>query len=146
MKGTNGKGTWDPMQYFYAILWFAVGLILIFSLSKENRIFLFAGGFFLLLGAWWLADILLPVNLFEGPWPWVLRGVSVCALAAAVWAYYREKKKTSSKEGTSAPDPQEGALPEQAAQDLAPSQDLPGASAETAAPQETEEKAAEREE
>ena len=48
------------MQYFYAILWFAVGLILIFSLSKENRIFLFAGGFFLLLGAWWLADALLP--------------------------------------------------------------------------------------
>ena len=60
MKGTNGKGTWDPMQYFYAILWFAVGLILIFSLSKENRIFLFAVGFFLLLGAWWLADALLP--------------------------------------------------------------------------------------
>ena len=67
MKGTNGKGTWDPMQYFYAILWFAVGLILIFSLSKENRIFLFAGGFFLLLGAWWLADALLPeVDLFAG--------------------------------------------------------------------------------
>ena len=38
------------MQYFYAILWFAIGLILIFSISKENKIFYFAGGFFLLLG------------------------------------------------------------------------------------------------
>ena len=69
MKGTNGKGTWDPMQYFYAILWFAVGLILIFSLSKENKIFLFAGGFFLLLGAGGWADALLPeVDLFAGGW------------------------------------------------------------------------------
>ena len=33
------------MQYFYAILWFAIGLILIFSISKENKIFYFAGGF-----------------------------------------------------------------------------------------------------
>ena len=132
--------------YVYMGLWFVCGLLMIFRFGRENSIFYWLGAFFFFLGAWWLADILLLVNLFEGPWPWVLRGVSVCALAAAVWAYYREKKKTSSKEGTSAPDPQEGALPEQAAQDLAPSQDLPGASAETAAPQETEEKAAEREE
>ena len=46
------------MQYFYAIMWFAVGLILIFSMSKENKVFLLAGGFFLVLGGWWLGDAL----------------------------------------------------------------------------------------
>lgn len=38
------------MGYFYAILWFAVGLILMFSMSKENKIFLLAGGVFLVMG------------------------------------------------------------------------------------------------
>ena len=57
------------MQYFYAFLWFAVGLILLFSMTKESKIFYFAGGFFLFLGAWWLADALMPeMKLFEGGW------------------------------------------------------------------------------
>ena len=126
--------------YLYMGLWFVCGILMIFRFGRENSIFYWLGAFFFFLGAWWLADILLPVNLFEGPWPWVLRGVSVCALAAAVWAYYREKKKTSSKEGTSGSDPQGRALPEQVAQDLEPSQYLPEASAETVVPQEEEEK------
>ena len=96
MKGTNGKGTWDPMQYFYAILWFAVGLILIFSLSKENRIFLFAGGFFLLLGAWWLADALLPeVDLFAGGWGIALKVITGCALAVLAVVFAKEYRKKS---------------------------------------------------
>ena len=94
MKGTNGKGTWDPMQYFYAILWFAVGLILIFSLSKENKIFLFAGGFFLLLGAWWLADALLPeVDLFAGGW--CISGAALVVLAVTFVREYRKNRKAA---------------------------------------------------
>ena len=81
--------------YVYMGLWFVCGLLMIFRFGRENAIFYWLGAFFLFLGAWLLADILLPVNLFEGPWPWVLRGISACALAAAIWAYYREKKKTS---------------------------------------------------
>ena len=48
------------MQYFYAIMWFVVGLILLFAMSKENKIFILAGGFFLVLGGWWLADAIRP--------------------------------------------------------------------------------------
>lgn len=88
------------MQYFYAILWFAVGLILIFSLSKENRIFLFAGGFFLLLGAWWLADALLPeVDLFAGGWGIALRCISGVALAVLAVAFVREYRKKGKGSG-----------------------------------------------
>ena len=35
------------MGYVYAAMWFIAGLILIFRLSKENKIFYVAGGFFL---------------------------------------------------------------------------------------------------
>ena len=37
------------MGYVYAAMWFIAGLILIFRLSKENKIFYVAGGFFLVL-------------------------------------------------------------------------------------------------
>lgn len=85
------------MQFFYAFLWFAVGLILLFSMTKESRIFYFAGGFFLLLGAWWLANALLPeMKLFEGGWGLALRcitGVALVILAVAFVREYRKKKR-----------------------------------------------------
>lgn len=85
------------MQYFYAMLWFAVGLILLFSMTKESRIFYVAGGFFLLLGAWWLANALLPeMKLFEGGWGIALRCITGGALAMLAVAFaqeYRRKKK-----------------------------------------------------
>ena len=46
------------MGYVYAAMWLIAGLILIFRLSKENKIFYVAGGFFLVLGMWWLLDSL----------------------------------------------------------------------------------------
>lgn len=42
------------MGYVYAAMWLIAGLILIFRLSKENKIFYVAGGFFLVLGVWWM--------------------------------------------------------------------------------------------
>lgn len=82
------------MAYFYAILWFIVGLVLIFSVSKENKIFYFAGGFFVLLGAWWMADALLPDDLFAGGWGWALRIASFLALAVLTVAFFLERRKT----------------------------------------------------
>ncbi len=96
------------MQYFYAILWFIVGLVLLFSLSKENKIFILAGGFFLFLGGWWLANALLPeIDLFAGTWGIVLRSVSGVALVILTAAFLREyragvrkkKEEESGKKG-----------------------------------------------
>ena len=82
------------MQYFYAILWFAIGLILIFSVSKENKVFYFAGGFFLFLGAWWLIDALVPeVNLFDGGWGIALKCVTGVALLVLAYCFIREYRK-----------------------------------------------------
>lgn len=88
------------MQYAYAVLWFLVGLILIFSLSKENKIFYFAGGFFLLLGGWWLADALLPdVNLFDGGWGIGMRAVCGAALVIFCVCFFLERRRTIQGEG-----------------------------------------------
>lgn len=54
------------MEYIYTVMWLLVGLVLIFKMGRENKIFYFAGGFFLVLGVWWLLDILLTVKMFEG--------------------------------------------------------------------------------
>ena len=55
------------MEYVYAGMWFLIGLLLIWKLRKENQVFAFAGGIFLFMGAWWLADALLPqLDLFGG--------------------------------------------------------------------------------
>ncbi len=87
------------MQYFYAILWFTIGLILIFSVSRENKIFYFAGGFFLFLGVWWLLDACIPgVNLFAGTYGIVFRcvgGVALVILAVSFVKTYRRGKLDS---------------------------------------------------
>ena len=86
------------MGYFYAIMWFAVGLILIFSLSKENKVFYGAGAFFLLLGAWWLADAFLPEqDLFSGGWGIALRCIAGVALVVLTVFFFREYRRNRDK-------------------------------------------------
>ena len=81
-------------QYLYAALWFVVGLILIFSLSKENKIFILAGAFFLVLGGWWLANALLPeMDLFTGGWGIALKCVTGAALVILTAAFIKEYRK-----------------------------------------------------
>lgn len=78
------------MQYFYATMWIIVGLILIFSISKENKIFYFAGGYFLFLGAWWLIDALNQnVNMFAGVYKIALGIVTFIALVVLMVYYIR---------------------------------------------------------
>lgn len=82
------------MEYVYAGMWFLIGLLLIWKLRKENQVFVFAGGIFLFMGAWWLADALLPqLDLFGGVYAW---------FSAALWrrrhvvtglVFFRQKRR-----------------------------------------------------
>ena len=57
------------MEFMFPIVILAAGLILIFSLSKENKVFFLAGGYFLVLGAWLLVDRIYPdADAFAGGW------------------------------------------------------------------------------
>lgn len=86
------------MGFFYAALWLVIGFVLIFTLSKENKIFYLAGGFFLLLGVWWLLDSLLPISLFADWWGVVLRVITLAALAVMVWGFLTERKRNIQKD------------------------------------------------
>jgi membrane protein implicated in regulation of membrane protease activity len=86
------------MEYVYAGMWLIVGLVLIIRMSKENKIFYFAGGYFLFLGAWWLANAFLPINLFTGGWGMALRVITGLALAAFCIVFFRDYRKGAAKE------------------------------------------------
>lgn len=80
--------------YMYAGLWIVIGLILIVSMAKENKIFILAGAFFLVLGGWWLANALLPeVDLFSGGWGIALKCVTGAALLILTVAFVREYRR-----------------------------------------------------
>ena len=124
------------MAYLYPVIWFAAGLIMIFRLRQENKIFIFAGIYFLFLGGWWLMNLLYPdYHMFSGTMGWVLRGVTAVALAVVGVAFYREKKRTEAMleqdpqdhvqdEAFSAPEEQ--ALPQEASdEDSTPAGDSP---------------------
>lgn len=95
-KTTKRKGRKDRkmMEYVYAGMWFLIGLLLIWKLRKENQVFVFAGGIFLFMGAWWLADALLPqLDLFGGVYAWIFRGVMAAALIVTGLVFFRQKRR-----------------------------------------------------
>lgn len=95
------------MEYIYTIMWLLVGLILIFKLGRENKIFYFTGGFFLVLGMWWLLDILLDVKMFEGVLGIlikVLTGVVLVVLLVYFIRHYSAGRKQQKKEEAAKPE------------------------------------------
>lgn len=82
------------MDYLFGGVMVVAGLILIFSLSKENKIFYLAGGYFLVLGGWWIANGLLPeVDLFAGSWGLGFKCFTALVLAVLVVVFVKEYRK-----------------------------------------------------
>ena len=90
------------MNYVYAAIWVIAGLILIFQLSKENKIFYVAGGYFIVLGGWWLVDAIQPAwAVFEGVPGIVLKvvtGIALVILALQFFKLNREGRKKEKEE------------------------------------------------
>jgi membrane protein implicated in regulation of membrane protease activity len=81
------------LAYVYAAMWFAVGLILLLRMGRENRVFYPLGAFFLFLGVWWCAGAVTGYNLFAGLWGWVLRAVTAAVLALSCLTFFREIRR-----------------------------------------------------
>lgn len=71
------------MNYFYALIWFFVGLFLIARLARENRMFYLIGGFFLYLSVWWTVGAATGMNLFIGIPGVIFRVVAVAVLVGS---------------------------------------------------------------
>ena len=82
------------MDVIFSLAMVAAGLILIFSLSKENKVFILAGCYFLVLAGWLGADRLWPeVQVFGGAWGIAFRVVTAAVLAVLVVVFVREYRK-----------------------------------------------------
>lgn len=112
------------MEYVYAGMWFLIGLLLIWKLRKENQIFVFAGGIFLFMGAWWLADALLPqLDLFEGVYAWIFRGVMAVALIVTAMVFFRQKRKDAEQQALMQEQDEGTVVDEDLAEDEDPAED-----------------------
>lgn len=87
--------------YIYSALWLIIAVYLFVHAFKETKFFFFLSSFFLFLSGWYLADELLKnVDLFEGVYSLIFRGVAVAVLivCAAVYLKYRKNRDKSNEE------------------------------------------------
>lgn len=86
------------MDYVYGAVWLLVAVLLIFKMSKENKIFYFLGGYFVVLGAWWIINAAVPgLNLFAGVWDIILKVFSAVVLVIVAIFYYKNFYKNRKK-------------------------------------------------
>ncbi|MEE0059582.1 MAG: hypothetical protein UE295_02010 [Acutalibacteraceae bacterium] len=87
------------MVYLYIVAFFLIGIYLIITGIKDYRILLVPGVYFLFLGAWWLADVLLTeVNLLGGIYSWIIRAISAVILLVTGIIYYFKYYKPNKDE------------------------------------------------
>lgn len=82
------------MGYAYAAAMFVAGIFIIYFSLKENKLFCIAGGYFLLMGVYWLLDELLTdIDLFAGAYGIAFRCVTGVVAAAAIVLYFVQRKR-----------------------------------------------------
>lgn len=80
--------------YIYAGLWLIIAIYLFVQAFKETKFLFFLSAFFLFMSGWYLADeLLISINLFEGVYSLVFRGVNVLVLSVCAAAYIIKRKK-----------------------------------------------------
>ncbi len=86
--------------YIYSALWLIIAVYLFVQAFKETKFFFFLSAFFLFLSGWYLCNELIAgVNLFEGIYSWIFKGVAVLALLVCVIVYFsRRSKRTDFRE------------------------------------------------
>lgn len=80
------------MNFVYAGMGFAIGLMLLIFMRKENKAFYFFSFVFLFMGAWWLLDEITNINFFEGEYLIIFRVMMAISIIVAVLVYFKEKK------------------------------------------------------
>ncbi|MFI3325580.1 MAG: hypothetical protein R3Y35_05335 [Clostridia bacterium] len=86
------------MDFVYAGVWFAIAIILLIKFTKESKLFAFLGGFFIIMGAWWLADALTPnLELLEGTYGLILRIIGAITMVVVLVFYYKNYYKQKDK-------------------------------------------------
>lgn len=81
--------------YVYSATYLIIAVYLFFYAFKSHKILFLLSGYFLFMSGWHLTDELLAdVNLFDGMYSWIFRGVALVVLiiCAIVYVNYRRNK------------------------------------------------------
>ena len=81
------------MGYVYSAMWFVIAIILVVRFRKENKAVWGIAGYFAFMGCWWLADQMITVDLLNGIYGWIFRGISAVMIAVFIAVYFHEKQK-----------------------------------------------------
>lgn len=83
------------MGYVYSVLWFIIAGFLFVKFKNESRIVYVLSGYFLFAGFWWLANQIIELDLMNGVYGWVFRGISLAVLAVLFITYLLERRDAS---------------------------------------------------
>lgn len=86
------------MSFIYAGMGFAIGLMLLIFMRKENKAFYFFSFVFLFMGSWWLLDEITNINFFEGNFLIIFRVMMAISIIVAVLVYFKERKTNEFKD------------------------------------------------
>ena len=81
------------LDYLFAGLWFILAVYLFIMACKGHRFLFIVAPFFLFLGGWALANALTAVDLMDGVYGWIYRGVAILMLIICGIRYYFYKRK-----------------------------------------------------
>lgn len=93
------------IDYIYTAMWFICGILLVFRLGKEKKIFIFSGISLASIGVWWGINIYtkecININLFKDtPWMVIFRVyilVLIIILSISWYLTMKNEKKNGSK-------------------------------------------------
>ena len=81
--------------YVYAAAFLIIAVYLFIQAFKNHKILFLLSAYFLFMGGWYIANgMLTDINLFEGMYSWIFRGVALVVLiiCAIVYVIYRRNK------------------------------------------------------
>lgn len=82
--------------YVYAATFLIIAVYLFIQAFKNHKILFLLSAYFLFMGGWYLTNELLTgINLFEGMYSWIFRGVALVVLiiCAIVYVIYQRNKQ-----------------------------------------------------
>ena len=82
--------------YLYTAVWFLIAAYLIYTAVRRYRkpvLFLLAG-FVVFLGVWELLNTLLPIDMKNGVYGWIYRGVALVVLVMClIWYFWLRNRQ-----------------------------------------------------
>lgn len=80
--------------YIYGAAWLIIAIYLFYQAFKTTKFFFFLACFFVYLSTWFVLDeVLTDVDMFNGIYNWIFRGVAVVVLIVCIAVYFLHKRK-----------------------------------------------------